>query len=131
VLNKRNSMTFRRKLEMSAGQVFREMTHINRFRTALRNPLEAQTEKLLQIVRANADSEFGRKHHFDKINSIADYQRYVPTTTYESLLPYIEPMLQGQNGLLTTEPAIMFATTSGTTGKPKYVPITESHLKDD
>jgi hypothetical protein len=130
VFKKRSGMTFGRKLEMSVGQTLREVTHINRFKAALRNPLEAQTAKLLQIVRANADSEFGRKHHFDKVNSIEDYQRYVPQTNYDTLLPYIEPMLQGKNGLLTVEPAIMFATTSGTTGTPKYVPITESHLRD-
>jgi len=120
----------KRKLELGIGQIYRGFTHLARFKRALHNPMEAQTEKLLQVIRANENSEFGRKHNFDKINSIADYQRYVPQTNYESLLPYIEPMLQGKNGLLTCEPAIMFATTSGTTGKPKYLPITESHLKD-
>lgn len=120
----------RRKAELAVGQTFRELTHVNRFKRALKNPLDAQTAKLLQIIRANENSEFGRKYNFDKIYSIADYQRYVPQTTYESLLPYIEPMLEGKNGLLTMEPAVMFATTSGTTGKPKYVPITEAHLKD-
>lgn len=127
---KRDGVPLRRKIELAAGQAFREVTHINRFTVALRDPMKAQTEKLMQIVRANQDSEYGRKHHFDRINSIADFQRLVPQTNYEQLLPYIEPMLQGKNGLLTTEPAIMFATTSGTTGKPKYVPITESHLRD-
>jgi hypothetical protein len=130
VLKKRAAPTIRRRLEMTVGQAVREFTHINRFRRALRNPVEAQTAKLLQIVRANVDSEFGKKHHFDKINSIADFQRYVPQTNYEQLWPYIEQMLAGKNGLLTTEPAVMFATTSGTTGKPKYVPVTESHLQD-
>lgn len=121
---------FKRKAELFIGQTYREFTHVNRFRWALTNPREAQERKLLSIIQANVDSEFGKKHHFDKINSIADFQSYVPQTSYDSLAPYIEQMLNGKNGLLTSEPAIMFATTSGTTGKPKYIPITESHLKD-
>lgn len=120
----------RRKAELAIGQIYRQFKHVGRFRSALKSPRQVQTEKLLSIVRANENSEFGRKYHFDKIHSIEDWQRYVPQTTYEQLLPYIEPMLEGKNGLLTTEPAVMFATTSGTTGKPKYIPITEAHLAD-
>ena len=130
MLKKRTTVTVKRKVELTVGQVIRQMTHINRFKKALRNPLQAQTDKLMEIVRANENSEFGRKHHFARINSIADFQRLVPQTNYEMIRPYIDQMLAGKNGLLTTEPAIMFATTSGTTGKPKYLPITESHVKD-
>jgi GH3 auxin-responsive promoter len=119
-----------RNAEMALGQFYRRITHINRFRTALKRPADAQSQKLLQIVRANASTVYGRRYNFDKIHSVADYQRYVPPTTYDELQQYIEPMLQGVQGQLTTEAAVMFATTSGTTGKPKYVPITESHLKD-
>ncbi|HEY9792287.1 MAG TPA: GH3 auxin-responsive promoter family protein [Candidatus Obscuribacterales bacterium] len=119
-----------RKTELAIGQLYRRITHINRFQRGLKQPRQAQEQKLLQIIRANANTVFGRRYNFDKIASVADYQRFVPPTTYEELMPYIEPMLNGANGQLTVEPAILFATTSGTTGKPKYVPITESHLQD-
>ena len=119
-----------RNVELALGQFYRELTHINRFRAALQQPAEAQHLKLMQIVRANASTVFGRRHNFDKIHSVADYQKCVPPTTYEELQQYIEPMLHGIQGQLTAESAVMFATTSGTTGKPKYLPITESHLKD-
>lgn len=119
-----------RKAELAIGQLYREFTHVNRFRAGLKNPREAQLTKLMKIVRDNENSRFGQKYNFDKIRTLADWQRYVPQTNYDSLLPYIEPMLRGESGHLTVEPAVMFATTSGTTGQPKYVPITESHLLD-
>jgi hypothetical protein len=116
---------------LAIGQRYRELTHVNRFKSALKNPAAAQQQKLLSIIRANENSVFGRKHGFEKIRSLEDFQRLVPVTTYDELAPdYIEPMLAGRQGLLTSEPAIMFATTSGTTGKPKYIPITETHLAD-
>ena len=96
----------------------------------MRNPLAVQTEKLLQIVRANEDSKFGQRHNFKKIRSIEDYQKCVPASTYEDLSPYIEAMFNGEPNQLTVESPIMFATTSGTTGKPKFLPINEAHLKD-
>lgn len=119
-----------RKTEFALGQFYRELTHVNRFKAALKSPRVAQEKKLLSIVRANAGSVFGKQHNFDKIHSIEDFQRYVPTTTYDELQPYIDKLLDGQQGQLTTEQVIMFATTSGTTGKPKYIPITETHLSD-
>lgn len=119
-----------RKLEIALGQAYRYATHVRRFDSALRNPLQAQSDKLLQIIKANENTAFGQKNGFGKINSIADYQRWVAPNTYESLQPYIEAVMNGRRGQLTNEDAIMFATTSGTTGTPKFIPITPSHLKD-
>ena len=36
----------------------------------------------------------------------------------------------GERAQLTTEEPFMFATTSGTTDRPKFVPITRTHLSD-
>lgn len=119
-----------RRLEVGLGQFYRELTHVNRFKRALGKPGEAQHQKLMEIVRANEGSVYGKKYNFDKVHSVADFQRYVPPTTYDELQPYIEPLLNGKTGYLTAEPPVMFATTSGTTGLPKYIPITESHLLD-
>lgn len=115
---------------MLIGQKYRELTHVRRFMGALANPREAQSEKLLSMVRANEDTEFGRRHGFKSIKSIEDYQRQVPAAEYEDLLPYIEAQMKGIPNQLTVESPVMFATTSGTTGKPKFIPMTPSHLKD-
>lgn len=110
--------------------MWRRATHVRRFRRACRQPLQSQTEKLLSIVSANQNTAFGKAHNFHKIKSIADFRQYVPPCQYEDLQPYIDALLQGQQNQLTAEEPFMFATTSGTTAKPKFIPITETHLRD-
>ncbi|CAN5591053.1 GH3 auxin-responsive promoter family protein [soil metagenome] len=119
-----------KNLDISAGQLFRASTHVKRFNAAMRNPRQAQEEKLLQIIRANENTVFGKKHRFEQIKSIADYQKLVGTNKYEDLQPYIENLKKGQVNQLTAQQPFMFATTSGTTAQPKFIPITEEHLKD-
>jgi hypothetical protein len=121
---------FLSKVLVAIGQMYRAATHIRRFENACRTPAQAQEEKLLQIIRANQNTAFGRKHNFDKIHSIADYRKYVPIARYEQLSPYIEELMNGGSNQLSADEPFMFATTSGTTAKPKYIPITESHLLD-
>lgn len=115
---------------IAMGQIYRELTHVRRFKSALSNPRKAQEQKLLEIIRRNEDSEFGRLHKFAEIKTIDEYQRHVKPSTYEDLEPYIENTMAGAKQQLSREKPVMFATTSGTTGKPKFIPITESHLRD-
>lgn len=117
-------------LDIFIGQLWRGATHVRHFRKSCRQPLIAQTEKLKNIIAANVNSAFGKAHNFDKIKSVADFRQYVPPSHYEDLQPYIDALLNGQKGQLSSEDPFMFATTSGTTAKPKFIPITESHLRD-
>lgn len=112
------------------GQFYRELTHVRKFREATLRPREAQEQKLLEIIRLNQDCEFGKKHGFSTIQSIADYQKAVAACTYEDLEPYIRKQMNGTYNQISSEKPIMYATTSGTTGKPKFIPITPTHLKD-
>lgn len=122
-------MTFLNPL-MLIGQKYRELTHVKRFMGALSQPRRVQTENLLSVIEANKDTEFGKRYGFASIKSIEDYQKQVPAAEYEDLLPYIEASMKGIPNQLTAESPVMFATTSGTTGKPKFIPITPSYLKD-
>lgn len=122
-------MFFRHSL-VQVGQFFRKIKHVNPFMAGAENPRRTQEAKLLKIIRQNQESIYGREHHFDKIQSIEDFQRLVPPNEYEDLAPYIEASMNGHKRQLTVEDPFMFATTSGTTSKPKFIPITESHMLD-
>ena len=102
----------------------------NHFDDATWHPEAAQEQKLLEIVRRNRDTDYGREHDFRTIRSAADYQEAVPPNTYETLAPYIERTLKGEGNVLTADKPLMFATTSGTTGRMKYIPVTPSYLKE-
>jgi GH3 auxin-responsive promoter len=102
----------------------------NKFDDATWDPRAAQETKLLEVVRRNAETDFGRTHGLGRVRSIEDYRAAVPPNTYESLEPSIERVLRGERNVLTADDPLMFATTSGTTGNAKYIPVTTSYLHE-
>ena len=87
-------------------------------------------EMLLRIVRDNRDTEYGRRYHFDQINSIEDYKRLVPFSGYDDYAPYIERMVEkGERNLITTYPIVQYAETSGSIGVPKKIPVSRQSME--
>lgn len=91
-----------------------------------------QRELLLARVARHADSQFGRDHHFAEIKSPADFRRRVPIGGYDRHEPYIDKVRQGDTRALFGEgtKVLMFALTSGTTNRPKTIPVTAESLAD-
>ena len=89
-------------------------------------PAEIQKRRLLHIVGRNHGTSFGREHHFDTIHSLSDYRQQVAINDYESLRHYVERAENGEANVLTAEPVLMFTMTSGSTGQPKLIPVTET-----
>src|SRR5262245_45889341 len=51
-----------------------------------RRPVErVQEQTLLKLVRHARDTQFGHAHGFASVRSVADFQRQVPLTDYETL----------------------------------------------
>lgn len=93
---------------------------------------DVQRDLLMRRIARHADSQFGRDHHFSEIRTPADFRRRVPIRNYEQHEPYIERVRQGDLGALFgpgTE-VLMFAMTSGTTNRPKTIPVTREALHD-
>lgn len=89
------------------------------------DPASAQLEKLMEIISANAETVYGKEHGFASIKTAADFQNAVPINEYDTLQPYITRVSEGEQNVLTREMPFMFATTSGTTGARKLIPITD------
>ena len=102
----------------------------NRFDDATWDPRAAQELKLLELVKRNKDTVYGREHGFGEIATIEDFKSRVPLNTYETLTPYIDRTFGGEANVLTADAPVMFATTSGTTGRAKYIPVTPSYLSE-
>jgi hypothetical protein len=96
------------------------------YRLAARNPRRAQERILFNFLRQNASSEYGRRHHYARIRSVAQFQDAVPIVSYDDLEPWIEKIRQGEQNVLTTEPVLMMEKTSGSSGAAKYIPYTAS-----
>lgn len=104
--------------------VAQQWRHRRTFEAATRHPAESQARVLRALLDANAGTAFGRDHGFAALGTPAEYARRVPIRDYEALRPYVRRLVAGEPGVLTAEAPSSFATTSGTTGEPKLVPVT-------
>jgi hypothetical protein len=99
---------------------------LQRFQQGLRECRSIQDRVRNTFLRVHRESEFGRRHGFAALRSYADFTRAVPAAHFAYYTPYIERCKAGDRGALLgpAEKLLLFATTSGTTETPKYVPIT-------
>jgi len=87
--------------------------------------MKAQKRLLLAYLSKNKDTEYGKKYHFSEVRSAADYQMLVPMSDSESVFPYVKKIINGTRNVLTKDKVVFFGLTSGTTGKPKFIPVTK------
>lgn len=109
-----------------------------RLRHWSRRPKQAAEKTLRDILTISKDTVYGREHHFDRILSATTtedffrlYRFYVPVNdSFETLRPYVERHKNGEKNILFPGKPDMYATTSGTTSEPKWIPMTHKYLKD-
>jgi hypothetical protein len=93
-------------------------------------PLEIQSVYLRILLSNNKDTEIGKHYKFANILQSKDlvkaYQDSLPIHTYSSFEPWIKKIKEGKKNILTREPVKFFNLTSGTEGRPKYIPVTGS-----
>ncbi|MGN0235925.1 MAG: GH3 auxin-responsive promoter family protein [Paludibacteraceae bacterium] len=103
-----------------------------------RQPKHAAEKTLRDILNISRDTVYGKEHHFDDILKATNaedlfrlYREYVPVNdSFESLRPYVERHKHGEENVLFPGKPDMYATTSGTTAEPKWVPMTHKYIKD-
>ena len=113
-------------------------TQTIRLRFWSRHPHHAAEKTLRDILNISRDTVYGKEHHFDVILSATNaddlfrlYQQYVPVNnSFETLRPYVERHKHGEENVLFPGKPDMYATTSGTTSEPKWIPMTHKYLKD-
>lgn len=105
---------------------------LRRFEKLLAEGRAAQQRALFSKIRRCESSKFGKTHGFDKIKTVADFRKAVPISQYDYLSPYIDAVASGDLSALfpPSEKVLMFACTTGTTGKPKLNPVTTTWLKE-
>ena len=105
---------------------------LRRFYRAAQNATRVQDEVLIDKIHRNADSDYGRRHGFHQIRNYEDFIRQVPVQTYDDFEPYIQRLCRGEHSALFGggQRVRMFALTSGTSATPKYIPVTDTFLKE-
>jgi hypothetical protein len=97
---------------------------------ATRDVEGAQRARLLSIVGANADTVYGRDHGFADVESVDDFRERVPISTWDDYADLVERQVAGEDRVLTAERPIFYATTSGTTGRRKLIPVTSAYVAE-
>ncbi|MHA2355363.1 MAG: GH3 family domain-containing protein, partial [Candidatus Thorarchaeota archaeon] len=115
----------RKMVSMVAKRKEKEIEHI------LKNPIEVTDKKLKSILSRNSSSIYGRRHKFDSISTHDQYAENVPMVESEDLTPWLESVYENpKGGILTSEDVSWYLLSSGTTGKPKKIPVTEQGVVD-
>lgn len=98
------------------------------FREDCRRAGEINRGNLLNLLRENQGTEFGKAYGFAQIRDVDAYKRAVPLSDYRRFSPYIQSMRAGQTDVLTVYPVAAYCRTSGTEGAAKYIPVTKEAL---
>ncbi|GHT75802.1 hypothetical protein FACS1894124_7620 [Spirochaetia bacterium] len=110
---------------------------LSELKKASQHGKETQAKVLREILTTSKDTVYGKEHHFDEILAAATpeelfslYDKNVPVNDYDSLKPYVERHKSGEAGVLFPGKPKLYATTSGTTNEPKWIPVSEQYYRD-
>jgi len=95
----------------------------------IQNPIQYQEKTFVKLISKSKNTEFGRDHDFDQINSYETFKKKVPVRDYEGLKQYIDKVIEGGKNILWPGKPLYFAKTSGTTSGTKFIPITKGSIK--
>ncbi|GHT15909.1 hypothetical protein AGMMS4956_16980 [Bacteroidia bacterium] len=124
-------------LKIKAGLTVVGLIELAKFNRKARNAKKAQETTLRAILTESQNTVFGKEHDFASIlqaQTTEDlyklYDEKVKIAQYDDLKPYIERHKNGEANVLFPGKPIMYATTSGTTNTPKWIPITKKYYKE-
>lgn len=95
-----------------------------------RSPSVQEAYLFDRVIRPNVETDFGRRHGFGRIRTVADFRSSVPIRDFEGFRPEVDRILAGEPGVLTAAPVKRFFVTSGSMSKPKHIPVTQALIRD-
>ena len=95
-------------------------------------PIVCQKENLNYLLKTANSTVIGEKYDFKSLDSVLQFQKNVPLSNYDSLKPYIDRQIKGEENVLWPGKTSWFAKSSGTTTKrEKLLPITVDSLYEN
>lgn len=102
---------------------------LHRFDHDTESAVRVNTQLLMRILDDSKATEYGTKYGFTEIHDTDTYKKRVPLTDHSDYADYISRMMDGESNILTTYPIVYYAQTSGTSGKPKNIPVSDRGLE--
>lgn len=104
----------------------------DRITQLLENQLKTQNEWFKKLLENGYKSHFATDFDLQLNWNYEHFQQKIPLQTYNSLLPYIKRVINGEEYVLSYNKVNWVAKSSGTTSeKSKYIPITNESLKNN
>lgn len=110
---------------------------VNKLNKASKNCEKSQEKTLRAILEYAKDTEWGKAHNYSTILKAKDavelqklWEENQPAIQYEDIRPFVERHKNGEENILFPGKPMMYATTSGTTKEPKWIPITNEYYKN-
>ena len=73
------------------------------------NPHDTQHQVFNDLIGSDQFTEYGKQYDFDRLNNINDFKRAVPLNDYDTLKPYIQRIMNGEQNILWSSPISWFA----------------------
>src|SRR5215217_354583 len=97
----------------------------------MKYPHDVQEEWFQKLISSAEDTEWGEKFAYRTIETPKQFKERVPIQNYDTLKPYIERMLKGEQNILWPTEIKWFAKSSGTTNdRSKFIPVSEESLQE-
>lgn len=104
---------------------------IHQIELFMKYPLDVQDEWLHTLIASAENTEWGKRYEYKSILTVQQFKERVPIQNYDTLKPYIERMLQGEQNILWPSEIKWFAKSSGTTSdRSKFIPVSEEALEE-
>lgn len=103
---------------------------LNKIKRATLNPEKAQRDLISKFIKNSENTAFGKEHNFSCIRNYEEFVKAVPIRDYNDFIPYIDRMTKGDSDILFPGKPVLYNTSSGTTGKPKLIPISAGFSKE-
>ena len=111
------------------GWIMKKRIHqIDLFR---KYPIEVQNELFEKLLANGRYTEFGKKFGFKSIKNYEQFKTYIPLQDYDTLKPWVDRLISGEQAVLWPTETKWFAKSSGTTSdRSKLIPVTRDSLEE-
>ena len=127
-----NGISFQEFLKLyfcSIRSIVLARQRLNKFKKDTKTPRKTQEKTLLNILRKNAETEYGRKMGLGDVSTIDGFQKRHPLSYYNQFEEYIKRTAKGENNVIIPERPVQLILTTGTTGQPKMIPRSKERLQ--
>ncbi len=94
-------------------------------------PHDVQQELFRKLINAASNTEYGILFGYKSITKPEHFKERVPINDYNSIKPYIDRLMRGEQNILWNSDIKWFAKSSGTTSdKSKFIPVSEESLEE-